>query len=95
MRKPKPVKRCCVSCKWADYLKTPTGKPKKGVEVNCFYPVDKILNHVKRHTKALLPNSVHVSIEGIRLSAHGMWPDDPECDGHDCPVWEPVTKEDK
>lgn len=96
MSKAEPVKKCCATCKWADYIKTTTGRPMRlGRSINCGFPVGNFMDEVRRQVKAIMPSSVHGYLNRMDLATHDMWPDSPNCDGHDCPVWEPANKEKK
>ena len=79
--------RGCLTCKWADYLKTPTGKLKRGEVVLCrFRPPTE--ERLALALVPLLPSSMLGQIRDINFRAHGMWPDQGQ-DGSDCTKWEP------
>lgn len=78
--------RGCLTCKFADYLKTPTGKLKKGEVIHCRAKPPSIVALAAALTH-ILPVSMWHCIDEIRFNAHGMRPD--EDHSSDCPIWEP------
>lgn len=75
----KPVVKCCNSCKWGCFWRTPTGKPKRGHAGRCMVDVDLI--GIQRFLREHLPSCVPVEISYVR---HGLQPDD----GAFCFLWE-------
>lgn len=76
-------KRCCDTCKHAEFDRTPTGRAKKGRMGRCSYPTEGI---VELAIKGVAPSSVHRAYNGVpkHLPKGGV---DPGF-GTDCPVWE-------
>lgn len=71
----------CLTCRWADYLKTPTGRLVRGHAIHCRFPPARLNDDVAR-LRAALPASMRHLI--VSLVPHGMDKDD----GDDCPHWE-------
>ena len=81
------TKRGCLTCKWADYARTPSGKLKKGFAVKCLFtrPPSYVLEQV---LEPLLSSAqkkmLHVSVPPNVI----MWTCEGQ-DGSDCTKWEP------
>jgi hypothetical protein len=80
-------KRGCLTCKWADYLKTPTGRRKLGSVVRCNFPMP-TADEIRKALRALYPASVPLA-QIREYGPFGMWPNEPSQDGSDCTKWEP------
>jgi len=84
-----PVKKCCDTCKYADFDRTPTGKvSKKYPRGRCTYPLTDIFNSIIPK----LPSSVPLRTLPV-LCTYGIG----GTDGQNCPVWastkpEPLTQ---
>jgi hypothetical protein len=81
-------KRGCLSCYWADFLKTPTGKLVKNETIRCRYPVSNFATEIEEFKRSLPSSMQHIE---IRLYPHGMAADD----GQDCPVWQAPDEEER
>jgi hypothetical protein len=79
----------CLNCKFADYLKTRTGKPMKGESVKCRFP--RLSEHQMREAlKDILPESM---IDRVHCPyPNGMWSDMGSF-GANCSQWMPVEGE--
>jgi len=81
-------KRGCLTCKWADYLKTPTGKLKRGYSIRCNYPRP-TGEQIQAMIMPLLSfaHLQYLHIEGPRLnqSVYATM-----SDGSECTKWEPT-----
>lgn len=80
MSKPK---QCCLTCSFADYLKTPTGRLVRGETIRCNFPTRDLYEAV-REVIAQSPASMRSSY--LRIAKCGMEADD----GQDCKQWEPA-----
>ena len=76
-------KRGCLTCKWADYLKTPTGRLSRWESIHCRFPMNNLGKQIAA-LRAELPDSMKHN--EIRLTNHGMSKDD----GANCVQWEPT-----
>ena len=80
-------KRGCLTCRWADYAKTPTGKLKKGFAVKCLFsrPPSWTLEQVL----APLLSSAQIKMLSVSVPTNVlMWPEEGQ-HGSDCTKWEP------
>lgn len=73
----------CLNCRWADYLKTPTGRIAKHESIKCRFPAKKLQDEVERLRRELPDSMKHVVIS---LRAHGMQAGD----GAGCKQWTPA-----
>jgi hypothetical protein len=81
-------KRGCLTCKWADYLKTPTGRLVRGGLIRCNYPRPT----GEQITALLMPflsfahlQYLHIQSPSLNQSVYGDMGD-----GSDCTKWEPT-----
>ena len=86
---PKPQPQSCLNCKFADYLKTRTGKLVKGGSVKCRFP--RLSEQQMRDAlKDILPESM---IDRVHCPhPNGMFPDW-QSFGANCSQWKPVEGE--
>ena len=80
-------KRGCLTCRWADYLKTPTGRLVRDTAIRCNFPMPSQQEYFDA-VQRLLPASVSLSVD--KLCKHWMWPGEPPRDGSECQKWEPT-----
>ena len=80
-------KRGCLTCRWADYLKTPTGRLVRGESIHCRFPMPTAAD-INAAVAHLLPASVPKD-QYSRPHAFGM-PFDGQ-GGSECQKWEPKT----
>jgi hypothetical protein len=76
------MNKCCDTCKFSSFLRTPTGRIKQGSRGRCWYEVPESVWPIDK-----LPISM--------TQAYGFrWPDQKNgvdgSDGKDCPVYEAV-----
>jgi len=80
-------KRGCLTCKFADYLKTPTGRLVRDTVVRCHCPMP-TADEIREALRGILPASVPIN-NICGFGTHGMWPTRGK-DGSDCTKWEPT-----
>jgi hypothetical protein len=88
-QRPQPQPKSCLNCKFADYLKTRTGKLVKNTGVICRFP--RLTDEQMREAlKDILPESM---IDRVHCPyPNGMWPDW-QSFGANCSQWKPVDGE--
>lgn len=72
--------QCCGSCRWAQWMLTPTGRIASDYSAWCGYPLQKIKEALPEHPQAISIIVRHDS---------AVWP----MDGKKCPCYECVTPE--
>jgi hypothetical protein len=83
------TKQGCLTCGFADYLKTPTGKLKKDTVVKCGCPAPTPETILKALSPILPASMLHY--HEIKMWARGMWPNNGD-DGANCSQWKPAEK---
>lgn len=72
--------KCCRTCAFAEYLRTPTGRPVKGETVRCRYPVAGLEAKFAELVATLPESFQHIQVSVI---PHGRSPEDGElCSGY-------------
>lgn len=81
-------KRGCLTCWYARFTKTLSGKPKKNLPVRCLAPVPPI-DDIMASLKPVVPASMLPHFDHKTIWAVGMWMDDD--DGSECSAWKELT----
>lgn len=81
-------KQGCLTCKFAVYVKTPTGKLKKGQAVRCLAP-EPSKSDIENALRSIVPASMLPHYTAISPWAFGMWPGTGD-GGEGCSQWNPI-----
>jgi len=80
MKDASSVPQCCRTCAYADYLRTPTGRPRRGESASCRFPAGGLQQQVDALIATFPDAFQHLS---VRVYAHGMGVDDGQgCSGY-------------